>query len=115
MQLTTIKIQVCVLKSYVKHLLLKIIPGQTQTHTSSFTSPIDSAIGSAMGSGFSTKAPSIVADDDLDNDDITGMFTWDPQQYNQQQMQGMVACLTFCLQYKCVNKAMLVELNQNDC
>ena len=91
MQLTTIKILVCVLKPYVKHLLLKIIPGQTQTHTSSFTSPIDSAIGSAMGSGFSTKAPSIVADDDLDNDDITGMFTWDPQQYNQQQMQGMVA------------------------
>lgn len=69
------------------------VTGQTQgisTHSSSFTSPIDSAIGSAMGSGFSTKAPSIVADDDLDNDDITGMFTWDPQ-YNQQQAQGKVS------------------------
>ena len=71
--------------------LFKVVLGQTQgisTHSSSFTSPIDSAIGSAMGSGFSTKAPSIVADDDLDNDDISGMFTWDPQQYNQQQMQS---------------------------
>ena len=94
---------------------LKIIPGQTQTHSSSFTSPIDSAIGSAMGSGFSTKAPSMVADDDLDNDDITGMFTWDPQQYNQQQLQSKAAWQTFCLQYKCVNKTMLVELNHYDC
>lgn len=78
-------------------MLLKIVPGQTQgisTHSSSFTSPIDSAIGSAMGSGFSTKAPSIVADDDLDNEDISGMFSWDPQQYNQQQVQSKAAHLS---------------------
>ena len=64
--------------------------GQTQgisTHSSSFASPLDSAIGSE----FSTKAPSMVADGDLDNDDITGMFTYDPQQYNQQQAQGVLA------------------------
>ena len=63
--------------------------GQTQglsTHSSSFASPLDSAIGSE----FSTKAPSMVADGDLDSDDISGMFTYDPQQYNQQQAQGLL-------------------------
>lgn len=35
----------------------------------------------------------MVADGDLDNDDITGMFTYDPQQYNQQQAQGGVSQL----------------------
>ena len=44
-----------------------------------------------MGSGFSTEAPSMIAEDDIDND-ILGMFIWDPQ-YNQQQAQGKNAYL----------------------
>ena len=32
----------------------------------------------------------MVADGDLDSDDISGMFTYDPQQYNQQQAQGLL-------------------------
>lgn len=84
------------IKSCAVSFITKLVSGQTQgisTQSSSFTSPIDSAIGSAMGSGFSTKAPSIVAEDDLDNDDISGMFTWDPQQYHQQQVRSKVAHL----------------------
>lgn len=57
-----------------------------------------------MGSGFSTKAPSIVAEDDLDNDDITGMFTWDPQQYNQQQAQSKAAQLLVVSHYNVLIK-----------
>jgi len=45
-----------------------------------------------MGSGFSTEAPSMVAENDLDNENISGRFTWDPQ-YNQQQAQGKNAYL----------------------
>jgi len=93
MQPIIIKMLVCFLPLMLIFVILILFLGQTMsTHSSSFTSPIDSAIGSAMGSGFSTKAPSIVAEDDLDNDDITGMFTWDPQ-YNQQQAQGKIAYL----------------------
>jgi len=91
MQFIIIKMLVCFffLSLNVNFCYSNIFSGQTQgiSAPSSFTSPIGSANGSAMGSGFSTEAPSMVAEDYLTNNDISGMFTWDPQ-YNQQQAQG---------------------------
>ena len=66
---------------------------------SSYLSPVDSAIGSGVTSGVTTKAPSVVADGDLevfdDEEQVTPGYPSYPG-YSEQQTRGEVESGSYC-------------------